>query len=110
MKSFDLFGSRKLCSCAISCLLLTLSAAPALADVKTRDKGQVKFEGMLGTMMRMFGGKALSEVRKHVDKAEKLADGPANGSAVAAQLDNAAKKSGASPWEWGAWVIGGDWR
>ena len=44
------------------CLLtLTLSAAPALADVKTRDKGQVKFEGMLGTMMRMFGGKALAE-------------------------------------------------
>ncbi len=61
MKSFELFGSRKLCSCAISCLLLTLSAAPALADVKTRDKGQVKFEGMLGTMMRMFGGKPLSE-------------------------------------------------
>jgi hypothetical protein len=61
MKSFDLFASRKLCSCAISCVLLTLSAAPALADVKTRDKGQVKFEGMLGTMMRMFGGKALSE-------------------------------------------------
>ena len=48
-------------SCAIACTLLTLSAAPALADVKTRDKGQVKFEGMLGTMMRMFGGKALSE-------------------------------------------------
>jgi hypothetical protein len=22
----------------------------------------------------------------------------------------AAKKSGASPWDWGAWVIGGDWR
>ena len=61
MKSFDLFATRKLCSCAIGCLLLTLSAAPALADVKTRDKGQVKFEGMLGTMMRMFGGKALSE-------------------------------------------------
>ena len=48
-------------SCAIACSLLGLSAAPALADVKTRDKGQVKFEGMLGTMMRMFGGKALSE-------------------------------------------------
>ena len=61
MKSFELFASRKLCFCAISCLLLTLLAAPALADVKTRDKGQVKFEGMLGTMMRMFGGKALSE-------------------------------------------------
>ena len=61
MKSFDLFASRKLCFCAISCLIFTFSAAPALADVKTRDKGQVKFEGMLGTMMRMFGGKALSE-------------------------------------------------
>ena len=41
--------------------LLTLSVAPAAADVKTREKGQVKFEGMLGTMMRMFGGKALAE-------------------------------------------------
>ena len=61
MKSFELFGSRKLCSCTIGLLLTLLSAAPALADVKTRDKGQVKFEGMLGTMMRMFGGKALSE-------------------------------------------------
>ena len=61
MKSFELFASRKLFFCAISCLLLTVTAAPALADVKTRDKGQVKFEGMLGTMIRMFGGKALSE-------------------------------------------------
>jgi hypothetical protein len=61
MKSFDVFGSQKLRSCAMACLLLASSAAPALADVKTRDKGQVKFEGMLGTMMRMFGGKALSE-------------------------------------------------
>jgi len=41
-------------------------------------------------------GKALSEVRKHIDKAEKLA-GSASGSAVGAQLDNAARKSGASP-------------
>jgi hypothetical protein len=41
--------------------MLALSAAPAYADVKTRDKGQVKFEGMLGTMMRMFGGKALAD-------------------------------------------------
>jgi hypothetical protein len=46
---------------ALACALLALSAVPATADVKTRDKGQVKFEGMLGTMMRMFGGKALSE-------------------------------------------------
>jgi hypothetical protein len=48
-------------SCVIACSLLALLAVPALADVKTREKGQVKFEGMLGTMMRMFGGRALSE-------------------------------------------------
>ncbi|GAA1814304.1 hypothetical protein [Agromyces neolithicus] len=41
-------------------------------------------------------GAALEEVRMHIDKAEKLADGPAAGSAVAAQLDNAARKSGAA--------------
>ena len=61
MKSSNPFRSQWLWSCAIACSLLALSAAPALADVKTREKGQVKFEGMLGTMMRMFGGKALSE-------------------------------------------------
>ncbi|GAA1758613.1 LVIVD repeat-containing protein [Agromyces humatus] len=43
-----------------------------------------------------LSGKALSEVRKHIDQAEKLADGPAAGSAVATQLDNAARKSGAA--------------
>jgi hypothetical protein len=46
---------------AVVTALIALSAVPLLADVKTRDKGQVKFEGMLGTMMRMFGGKAASE-------------------------------------------------
>ena len=61
MKSSNSSWSQLFWSCAIACFLLGLSAAPALADVKTRDKGQVKFEGMLGTMMRMFGGKALSE-------------------------------------------------
>jgi hypothetical protein len=61
MKSSNPSWSQVFWSCAIACSLLGLSAAPALADVKTRDKGQVKFEGMLGTMMRMFGGKALSE-------------------------------------------------
>ena len=61
MKSSNISWSQVFWSCAIACSLLGLSAAPALADVKTRDKGQVKFEGMLGTMMRMFGGKALSE-------------------------------------------------
>jgi hypothetical protein len=61
MKSSITPLSQALRSCAIACSLLALLAVPALADVKTRDKGQVKFEGMLGTMMRMFGGKALSE-------------------------------------------------
>jgi len=61
MKSSNPSWSQLFWSCAIAGALLGLSAAPALADVKTRDKGQVKFEGMLGTMMRMFGGKALSE-------------------------------------------------
>jgi hypothetical protein len=61
MKSSIRSRSQLFWSCAIACSLLALSAAPALADVKSRDKGQVKFEGMLGTMMRMFGGKALSE-------------------------------------------------
>lgn len=46
-------------SIALACV--TLSATPALADVKTRDKAQVKFEGGLGLMMRMFGGKAASD-------------------------------------------------
>jgi hypothetical protein len=46
-------------SLALACI--TLSAAPALADVKNREKAQVKFEGGLGLMMRMFGGKAASE-------------------------------------------------
>jgi hypothetical protein len=54
-------SSRFLLSCALALPLLAVSADPVLADVKTREKGQVKFEGMLGTMMRMFGGKAASE-------------------------------------------------
>jgi hypothetical protein len=50
-----------LAACAVALPLVVFSAAPAAADVKTREKSQVKFEGMLGTMMRMFGGKAASE-------------------------------------------------
>jgi hypothetical protein len=41
--------------------LALLHTVPAFADVKTREKGQVKFEGALGTAARMFGGKAASE-------------------------------------------------
>ena len=47
--------------CAIALPVLALAAAPALAEVKTRDKSQVKFEGMLGRMMGMLGGKAAKE-------------------------------------------------
>ena len=35
--------------------LVMLTVSPALADVKTRDKTQVKFEGMLGRMVGMVG-------------------------------------------------------
>jgi hypothetical protein len=61
MKSSNRPWSQRVWSCAIVCSLLVLSAPSARADVKTRDKGQVKFEGMLGTIMRMAGGKALAE-------------------------------------------------
>ena len=47
-------------ACAIV-VALALTASPAAAEVKTRDKGQVKFEGMLGRMAGMFGGKAAKE-------------------------------------------------
>jgi hypothetical protein len=41
--------------------LVTLAAAPAYAEVKTRDKSTVKFEGMLGRMFNLFGGKGAKE-------------------------------------------------
>ena len=47
-------------ACAIVAAL-TLTAGSAAAEVKTRDKGQVKFEGMLGRMAGMFGGKAAKD-------------------------------------------------
>ncbi len=53
--------SRRLRSCALACACVTLVALPARADVKTREKAQVKFEGGLGMMMRMVGGKAASD-------------------------------------------------
>src|SRR5512138_3489249 len=37
------------------------SAPSVVADVKTQEKGLVKFEGMLGRMMNMFGGKAAKD-------------------------------------------------
>jgi hypothetical protein len=46
------------CVLALAALAWTATLS---ADVKTRDKGQVKFEGMLGRMVNMFGGKAAKE-------------------------------------------------
>ena len=46
---------------AIIVPLVALAAAPLLADVKTHDRTSVKFEGMLGRMVGMFGGKAAKE-------------------------------------------------
>jgi hypothetical protein len=53
--------NRVLRTCALALPILALSGSPALADVKTRDKAQVKLEGFLGRMMGMFGGKAAKE-------------------------------------------------
>lgn len=41
--------------------VVALSAAPAQAEVKTREKTQFKLEGMLGRLAGMFGGKAAKE-------------------------------------------------
>ena len=48
-------------SSVLGLAIALLATVPAFADVKTREKGQVKFEGALGTAARMFGGKAASE-------------------------------------------------
>ena len=52
---------RLLIACALVLPLVALTAGPARADVKTREKSQIKFEGMLGRMIGMFGGKAAKE-------------------------------------------------
>lgn len=52
---------RLVISCAAALPLLMLTAGPARAEVKTREKSQVKIEGMIGRMMSMFGGKAAKE-------------------------------------------------
>jgi hypothetical protein len=46
---------------AVALPLVAFAAAPVGADVKTRERTQVKFEGMLGRMVGMFGGKAAKE-------------------------------------------------
>jgi hypothetical protein len=47
-------------TCAVALAVLSLTAVVG-AEVKTREKGLVKLEGMLGTAARMFGGKAAKE-------------------------------------------------
>jgi hypothetical protein len=51
--------STKLATVGVPVLLLL--AAPLLAEMKTRDRTQVHFEGMLGRMFSMFGGRAAKE-------------------------------------------------
>src|SRR5262245_30831621 len=52
---------RPLISCALALPLVAWSAGPALAEVKSREKSLVKLEGVLGGVMRVFGGKAAKE-------------------------------------------------
>lgn len=67
---------RPLKVCVLALPLLIVSTAPAAADVKTRDKTQVKLEGMLGRMAGMFGGKAVREgiVQTHAVKGDRKAE------------------------------------
>lgn len=48
-------------ACALALPLVSMAALPASAEVKTRDKAQVKIEGFVGKMFNMFGGKAAKE-------------------------------------------------
>jgi hypothetical protein len=52
---------KRLLRTAVIALALGAVAAPALAEVKTRDKSQVKFEGILGKLFNFFGGKSAKE-------------------------------------------------
>jgi hypothetical protein len=52
---------RLVMSCSVALSLVALSASVAQAEVKTRERSQVKFEGMLGRVFGMFGGKAARE-------------------------------------------------
>lgn len=52
---------RVLVSCVMALSLVGATALPSYAEVKTREKTAVKFEGMLGRMVGLFGGKAARE-------------------------------------------------
>lgn len=46
---------------AVALPLVVMTATPARADVKTHDHATIKFEGMLGRMFNLFGGKGARE-------------------------------------------------
>ena len=48
-------------SCVIAFPLLALVAAPAWAEVKTREKTHITLGGMMGKVFNLFGGKAAKE-------------------------------------------------
>ena len=52
---------RLLISCAIALPIVALTAGPAMAEVKTREKTHVSLGGMMGKMFNLFGGKAAKE-------------------------------------------------
>jgi hypothetical protein len=52
---------KRLIRIGLVALPLMALAVPTFAEVKTREKTQVKFEGMLGRMFSLFGGKSAKE-------------------------------------------------
>ena len=52
---------RSLIACALAVPMAALLCSPLSADVKTREKTLVKFEGMLGRVVGLFGGKGAKE-------------------------------------------------
>jgi hypothetical protein len=52
---------RLLICCAIALPLVALTAGPAMAEVKTREKTHVTLGGMIGKVFNLFGGKAAKE-------------------------------------------------
>ena len=53
--------TRSWMKCAIALPVAALLCSPLSADVRTREKTLVKFEGMLGRVVGIFGGKAAKE-------------------------------------------------
>ena len=52
---------RSFIACAVALPLIGLLGPSLAAEVKTREKSLIKFEGMLGRMVGLFGGKAARE-------------------------------------------------